>query len=130
MRLFPLPHLGEFEKLLYFSEDSIWQAENSPNYSSISLNLLIDFICKKKKAFFLFLKDIPKVYLLYIYDIHIEKNWHVGSYNTFKINMIFLLRFSRNVTFGARPFYLSGNTKIGLRMFQGTRKIIWKNYWF
>ena len=55
----------------------------------------------------------------FCWTLYIEKNSHVWTYNNFKVSMIFLLRFLRHVTFGARPFSPSGNTKTVPRKLQG-----------
>lgn len=58
--------------------------------------------------------------------MHIEKNSHVWSYaSTFKITQtwIFFPRFSRNVTFVERPFYLSGSIKsVPRTVYETTKK--------
>lgn len=60
--------------------------ENSPNYSSMSLDLLIDFICKEKKAFSYF-SEIFLRSLYYTFLIHILKRTYVfGLVSTFKIS--------------------------------------------
>ena len=90
---------------------------------------MIDLTCKKKKyASQRYSWGHSSIQLQYAYRKELTcLLWSICFQNS--SHMIFFLRFSRNVVFLARPFYLSGSIKTVVTMIQETKKVIWKNYW-